>query len=67
MKILITAILILITGVILGNSKINRSESFIKMENMACGIKPIPPIGCVVGNCVCDQNGSNCRWTFICN
>ena len=25
--------------------------------NMSCGIPPIPPIGCQVGACVCDQNG----------
>ncbi len=34
--------------------------------NMACGIPPIPPIGCTVGPCVCDQNGNNCQWTMIC-
>jgi len=35
--------------------------------NLSCGIPPIPPIGCVVGACQCDQNGANCRWTFICS
>lgn len=31
-----------------------------------CGIPPLPPIGCKLGPCVCDQNGQNCQWTFIC-
>lgn len=36
-------------------------------SNISCGIPPIPPIGCRVGDCVCDQSGNNCRWTFVCN
>ena len=36
------------------------------VNNMKCGIPPIPPIGCRVGACVCDQNGNNCQWTFAC-
>ena len=36
------------------------------VSNLSCGIPPIPPIGCKVGPCVCDQNGQNCQWTFIC-
>jgi hypothetical protein len=36
-------------------------------SSMACGIAPIPPIGCRVGACQCDQNGNNCSWTFVCN
>jgi hypothetical protein len=35
--------------------------------NLNCGIRPIPPIGCQVGPCVCDQTGTNCQWQFICN
>lgn len=38
-----------------------------KKVNMQCGFKPFPPMGCVVGACVCDQSGRNCQWTFICN
>lgn len=34
--------------------------------NMACGLKPLPPLGCQVGACMCDQYGQNCQWTFIC-
>jgi hypothetical protein len=34
--------------------------------NMACGIPPIPPVGCKIGDCVCDETG-RCRWTFVCN
>lgn len=37
------------------------------LANLACGIPPIPPIGCKVGVCVCDKNGQNCQWTFICS
>jgi hypothetical protein len=35
--------------------------------NLSCGIAPIPPIGCRVGQCVCDGMGQNCRWTFVCS
>lgn len=34
--------------------------------NLACGIPPIPPIGCRVGPCICDQSGRYCQWQFIC-
>ena len=34
--------------------------------NLNCGLAPLPPLGCVVGSCVCDQNGNNCQWQFIC-
>jgi hypothetical protein len=30
------------------------------------GPAPNPPIGCVSGGCVCNQQGQNCRWTFRC-
>lgn len=35
--------------------------------NINCGIPPIPPIGCKVGACMCDQSGRHCEWTFVCN
>lgn len=34
--------------------------------NLNCGLKPLPPIGCQVGACVCDASGTSCQWTFIC-
>jgi hypothetical protein len=34
--------------------------------NMSCGLPPLPPLGCNVGDCVCDRNGNNCHWTFVC-
>ena len=40
---------------------------YLHKTNMACGLPPLPPLGCRVGACVCDQNGRNCQWTFICN
>lgn len=36
------------------------------VANLACGLPPLAPIGCKVGLCVCDQNGKNCQWTFVC-
>ncbi len=41
-------------------------SQYLLKTNYACGFAPFPPIGCVVGACVCDQNGRNCQWTFIC-
>lgn len=40
--------------------------SFLKTQNINCGIPPIPPIGCRVGACICDQTGTRCQWTFVC-
>lgn len=40
--------------------------SFIKAQNLNCGLPPLPPLGCRVGPCVCDQTGTKCQWTFIC-
>lgn len=37
------------------------------VANLACGIPPIPPVGCKVGPCVCDKQGQNCQWTMICS
>lgn len=31
-----------------------------------CPLPPLPPLGCKVGPCVCDQNGQNCTYQFIC-
>lgn len=33
----------------------------------ACGIPPIPPVGCFGGQaqCVCTPDG-NCHWIYIC-
>jgi len=42
-------------------------KDLIHLASINCGIAPIPPIGCRVGACVCDQYGRNCRYTFICN
>lgn len=36
-------------------------------SSMACGLAPLPPLGCRVGSCQCDQSGQNCSWTFVCN
>ena len=39
---------------------------YLHKTNWACGMQPIPPMGCKVGACVCDTNGNNCQWTMIC-
>jgi hypothetical protein len=43
------------------------SKFKIAQSSLKCGIPPIPPIGCRVGSCACDQNGNNCHWTYVCN
>ncbi len=40
---------------------------YVRKVNLSCGIPPLPPLGCKVGDCVCDQSGQNCQWTFVCN
>jgi hypothetical protein len=37
----------------------------------SCGvvpIKPVPPVGCkdLRPECVCDSNGQNCHWDWVC-
>ena len=41
-------------------------ERYLKKVNFKCGLAPLPPLGCTVGACTCDQHGENCQWTFIC-
>lgn len=31
-----------------------------------CPLPPLPPLGCKVGPCVCDQQGQNCQYLMIC-
>ncbi len=38
----------------------------VAQASLACGLAPLPPLGCRVGACVCDQYGRNCQWTFVC-
>lgn len=42
-------------------------RSNLHQVSLKCGLKPLPPLGCEVGACVCDSRGQNCKWTFICN
>lgn len=42
------------------------APSVVHAYRLGCGIPPIPPIGCRVGPCVCDANGDNCHYEFIC-
>lgn len=32
----------------------------------ACGLKPIPPLGCSYNDAICICEGNNCRWVFSC-
>jgi hypothetical protein len=34
-----------------------------------CGFKPFAPLGCKhpVAQCVCDSQGKNCTWQWICS
>lgn len=31
-----------------------------------CPLPPLPPLGCKVGPCVCDQRGQNCQYQMLC-
>lgn len=33
-----------------------------------CMFKPLPPLICAkpVGTCICDENGNNCKWYWVC-
>lgn len=44
----------------------NVDSRYLKPVNMSCGFKPFPPLGCVVGACVCDSSGNNCQWVMVC-
>lgn len=37
------------------------------LANLSCGLPPLPPLGCKLGPCVCDKDGRNCQWTFVCS
>jgi hypothetical protein len=45
----------------------HQSAIMVKDGVMSCGLPPLPPLNCDVGDCVCDQNGNNCQWQFVCN
>jgi hypothetical protein len=39
----------------------------VQPVNMKCEMPPMPPpMGCKVAPCVCDKNGDNCVWQFVC-
>lgn len=43
----------------------------IPAPQSGCGLvplKPLVPIGCrdLVAQCVCDENGQNCHWVWVC-
>jgi hypothetical protein len=45
---------------------LSEQQGSMMKVNLSCGLRPLPPLGCQVGACMCDQNGNNCQWTFIC-
>lgn len=64
---MLTSVLATYLAVLNPASVPHQSRPPITKININCGIPPIPPIGCRVGACMCDQSGRNCRWTFVCN
>jgi len=42
------------------------SFAYSQISVVKCGVPPIPPVGCKVGDCVCDQSGNNCHYVFVC-
>ena len=43
----------------------------VSAQLSGCGLKPLKPLvplGCadLVAQCVCDQKGKSCRWTWVC-
>lgn len=43
------------------------TASPVLADALACGLKPLAPLGCSASNarCVCDADG-NCHWVFDC-
>ena len=40
---------------------------FVQPVDMKCEMPPMPPPkGCKVAPCLCDKNGDNCVWQFVC-
>jgi|HubBroStandDraft_6_1064221.scaffolds.fasta_scaffold32211_5 hypothetical protein len=37
-------------------------------QSLQCGLKPLPPVGCKSekARCICDADGDNCQWEFVC-
>ena len=71
-RLLITTFLCtFLSGMAISNTAFDDSvksdfKDSMQKVNLSCGLRPLPPLGCQVGACMCDQNGNNCQWTFIC-
>ena len=54
-------VLLVITGLLMLPS------NPVHADNMACGLKPMPPLGCSSSSavCLCDASGA-CKWVFSC-
>ncbi len=54
-------VLLVITGLLMLPS------NPVHADNMACGLKPLPPLGCSSSSavCLCDASGA-CKWVFSC-
>lgn len=50
-----------------GVKKAPPNTTVIRAQTLACGLPPLPPLGCRNPTCVCDQTGTRCQWTFVCN
>jgi hypothetical protein len=36
------------------------------ISQQGCTTTPNPPPGCTAPTCVCDPDGNNCHWIYIC-
>jgi hypothetical protein len=66
---LVVAVLLVASAALAGPlPKPPQTQSLIvKVFNWSCGLKPLPPMGCQIGACVCDEDGDNCSWQTICD
>ena len=68
MKNITAVVLFLVTtcGVSAGWAEGTQStQQQLAQSSFRCGLKPLPPLGCIVGPCACDQYG-NCQWVLLC-
>jgi hypothetical protein len=53
-------VLAIVSGVILASP--------VYAQSVKCGLQPLPPLGCkpAKARCICNSDGSDCRWEFVC-
>ena len=42
--------------------------SSVYAQSLQCGLKPLPPVGrkSEKACCICDSDGGDCHWEFVC-